>query len=168
LTFTAKPVRIYRKTLAADTFTSLADSEKIILNGNKTDNTIENGWTTQVSKGASRAIAAHPNPNENLGEQQDTGLDEDVYTIIGSISRADLAVNSFINNLETWNEEAQEFDVELPFGRFSIEIDRAPGLNKIADATDGLEIRSLDWDMKAEEQNETVFTLVLSRGKEVS
>jgi len=27
LTFTAKPVRIYRKTLAADTFLSLADAE---------------------------------------------------------------------------------------------------------------------------------------------
>ncbi len=168
MTFTQKPVRIYRKTLAADTFGGLAATEKIILNGNGTDNTVENGWTTQVTKGAPRAIAGHPNPNENLGEQQDTGLDEDVYTVIGSISRADLVANSFIVNLETWNAEAQELNVELPFGRFSIEIDRAPGLNKISDQTDGLEIRSLDWDIKADTPNEIVFVLVLSRGQEVA
>ena len=168
MTFTEKPVRIYRKTLAADTFASLGATEKIILNGNGTDNTVANGWTTLTQKGAPRAIAGHPNPNENLGEQQDTGLDEDVYTIIGSISRADLVANSFMDNLETWNAEAQELPVELPFGRFSIEIDRAPRLNKISDQTDGLEIRSLDWELNAEVANESIFTLVLQRGKEVS
>ena len=168
MTFTPKQVRIYRKSLAADTFASLGITEKILLNGNGTNNTVENGWTTKITKGAPRAIAGHPNPNENLGEQQDTGLDEDVYTIIGSISRPDLVANSFITNLENWNEGAQEIQTEFPFGRFCIEMDRAPLLNKIADVTDGLEIRSLDWNLEAEEQNEITFTLVLSRGKEVS
>ena len=168
MTFTARKLRIYRKTLAADTFAGLAATEKLEFNATGTDNKIANGWTKGVHKGTPRAIAQHPNPNENLGEQQDTGLDEDVYTVEGSISRPDLVGNAFINNLETWNNEAQELQIQLPFGRFSIEIDKAPGLNKISGQTDGLEIRSLDWDLDGDVQNEILFVLVLSRGQEVT
>lgn len=166
MTFMTKPVRIYRKTLLTDTFATLAATEKLTFNATK-DETIANGWTSKTFKGTPRAIAGHPNPNENLGEQQDTGLDEDVYTIQGAVSRADLVVNVFMDNLVDWNEGEQETPIEFPFGRFSIEIDRAPALNKIASQVDGLEIRSLDWELDAEVPNQSLFTLVMSRGKEV-
>lgn len=167
MTFTARKLRIYRKTLAADTFAGLGATEKLEFNASGTDNKVANGWTTGIHKGTPRAIAQHPNPNENLGEQQDTGLDEDVYTIEGSISRPDLVANPFIDNLETWNEGAQENQIQLPFGRFSIELDKAPRLNKISSQVDGLEIRSLDWDLDGDIANEITFILVLSRGQEV-
>jgi len=168
MTFTAKKLRIYRKTLATDTFASLATTEKLEFNANGTDTSVANGFTTNIRKGLPRSIATHSNPNENLGEQQDSGLDEDVYTIHATISRPDLAANVFMNNLVEWQEIGeQESAVEQPFGRFSIEIDRAPALNKISSQSDGLEIRSIDLTLPAEAANECDVIIVLSRGKEV-
>lgn len=168
MTFTAKKLRIYRKTLASDTFGSLGSTEKLEFNANGTTTDVANGFTTNIRKGIPRSIATHGNPNENLGEQQDTGLDEDVYTIHITITRPDLAANVFMNNLVEWQETGeQESAIQQPFGRFSIEIDRAPALNKISSQSDGLEIRSIDFILPAEAPNECDVIIILSRGQEV-
>lgn len=162
--FTARKLRIYRKTLVADTFAGLAATEKIEFNANGQDNTIVNAWTKHIHHGAPRALAQHPNPNEELSEQQDTGKDEEVYEIDFVISKADDVSNSFIVNLLDFNANDQELPV-LPFGRFSIEIDRAPGFNRVSNATDGLEIADLFFDMDEDTPNELTGTIILSRGK---
>ena len=162
-------IRIYRKASPSDTFASLGTTEKIELNVNGTDNKVANMWSTHWHRGSPRALAEHPNPNEQLGEQQDTGLDEKVYEIDFAISRADLVTNQFLINLELWNEEdgGQE-SLTMPFGRFSIELEEAPGLQLISDATKGLEMRSIDYDKDEETQNLLRGTLILSQGKQAS
>lgn len=162
-----KYIRIYRKTLPTDTFATLAVIEKIELNVNGTDNKISNMWSAGYQKGASRALAEHPNPNQNLSEQQDTGKDEDVFTIPFIISRADLVGNQFLVNLELWDNEdvgGQE-NLELPFGRFSIEFQDNAHFDFISSATQGLIMRSLDYSKDPETQNQLIGTLVLSKGK---
>jgi len=162
-----KYIRIYRKLTPADTYASLAVAEKITLNVNGTDNTISNMFSAGYQKGASRALAEHPNPNENLSEQQDTGKDEDVFTIPFVISRSDLVGNQFLVNLESWDNEdvgGQE-NLELPFGRFSIEFQDNAHFDFIAGATQGLIMRSLDYSKDPETQNQLTGTLILSKGK---
>lgn len=162
-----KYIRIYRKLVPADTFASLGVVDKIILNDNGTDNVTANMYSAGYQKGASRALAEHPNPNQNLSEQQDTGKDEDVFTIPFVISRADLVGNQFLVNLESWDNEddgGQE-NLELPFGRFSIEFQDNAHFDFIADATRGLIMRSLNYSKDPETQNQLTGTLVLSKGR---
>ena len=161
--FVAREFRIFRKTLPTDTFGSLGFFDKLTFNGNGQDNTVANGWTTGFRIGTPRDIAKHDNPNENLSEQQDTGLDESVTEIKGIISRSELISNIFMNNLVDWNNEAQESTV-LSFGRFAFDIDRAPKLSQDATATTGMEIRSLTFDILEEDPNLMEFTLILSKG----
>jgi hypothetical protein len=161
----AKEIRIYRKTLAADTFGTLAATEKISLNANGNDNKIANMWSTFIHHGSPRGIAEHPNPNQNLSENQDTGLEEIVYEIDFVLSRADLVGNQFMVNLVSFKDGSQENVGELPFGRFSIEIDRNPNLNLISGNTLGLKVRDITFDMDEETANETTgrITLVEAR-----
>jgi len=72
-----------------------------------------------------------------LSENQDTGLDEIVYEIDYCLSRADLVGNQFMINLIAFKNESQENIAELPFGRYSIEIDRSPLLNLISGNAQG-------------------------------
>ena len=68
-------------------------------------------------------------------------------------------------NLINWqNNDAQEL-IALPFGRFAFEIDRAPALSQEANATTGMEIRSLTWDILEETPNAIEFTMILSKGE---
>lgn len=166
MTFTAREFKIYRKTLVSDTFASLASTEKLTFNGNTNISDVANGWTTGFKTGEPRDIAKHDNPNENLSEQQDAGLDENTIEIKGIISRADLITNVFMNNLVNWNEDedGQESTV-LPMGRFAFDLDRAPKLSQQANATTGMEIRSLSFEMLEDEPNLMSFTLILSKGK---
>lgn len=162
-----KYIRIYRKLVTGDTFASLGATEKIELNVNGTDNNIANMWSKGYQKGASHGLAEHPNPNQNLSEQQDTGKDEDVFTIPFSISRSDLVGNQFLINLESWDNEdvnGQE-SLPLPFGRFSIEFEDNPHFDFISSELQGLEMRSLDYSKDPEVQNELTGILVLSKGK---
>jgi len=167
MAFSARQIKIYRKTLVADTFASLAATEKLAFNSLGKDENIANGWTTRVRVGTPRDIAKHDNPNEALSEQQDTGLDESVTEFKGIISRADLVVNVFMDNLINWNEEetnGQESPV-LPFGRFAFDIDRAPKLSQQSNATTGMEIRNLTFEFIEDEPNLMEFTLTMSKGK---
>ena len=159
-------IRIYRKTNAADTFAGLGVGEKITLNANGKTNNIANMWSTGWHYGSPRGIAEHPNPNQNLSENQDTGLDEIVYEIDFSISRPDLVGNQFLLNLVTWKDEEQENVGQLPFGRFSIEIDKAPLLNLVSDQTKGLKIRDIPYDFDEETQNELTGTIILVEARE--
>jgi len=155
-------VRIYRKLVPADTFGGLTSTEKLEFNLTS-DNTVANGWTKRIgpiSKG--RAIADNPDPNGPLGENQDTGTEEDTIQVEGSVSRADLVGNAFKVNLNSFRDDGQESNA-LPMGRFSIEIDRDPGENVIASATLGLKVRSLIWDMDEDVPNETTFILILEK-----
>ena len=165
--FTARQIRIGRKTLVGDTFASLGVTEKIAINALGQDNSIANMWSRNIHTGTPTAVAEHPNPNENLAEQQDTGLDEDVYRIEGVISRADLIGNQFLINLETWNNEGKDLPA-LPFGRFFIELDRAPLKNKDANATDGLIFRLFDVDMDEDIPNQLDYVIEFSRGEAAS
>jgi len=158
-------IRIYRKAIVADTFAGLGVTEKIELNVNGTNNTVANMWSKKYTKGAPRGIAEHANPNQELSEQQDTGKDEEVYTIDFAISRADLVGNQFLLNLETWNGDAGQENLVLPFGRFSIEFENIPLFDLISNGTQGLEIRSLDYTKEEETQNLLEGVIVLSRGK---
>jgi len=164
--FEAREFRIFRKTLPSDTFGSLSSADKLTFNGNATDNNVANGWTTGFRIGTPRDVAKHDNPNENLSEQQDTGLDESVTEIKGVISRADLISNIFMNNLVDWNEEDEgQESTDMPFGRFAFDMDRAPKLSQAADATKGMEMRSLTFDILEADPNAIEFTLILSKGK---
>ena len=157
-----RKVRIYRKLVPSNTFASLASTEKLEFNASK-DNTIANGFTTRIgpiTKG--RGIASNPDPNGPLGENQDTGTDEDTIQIEGSVSRADLVGNAFKVNLNSFRDDGQE-NTNLPMGRFSVEVDRDPGENVIASATLGLKVRSLIWDMDEDIPNKTDFTLTLEK-----
>ncbi len=157
-----RKVRIYRKLVPADTFGLLAATEKLEFNASR-DNTLANGWTTRIgpiTKG--RGIADNPDPNGPLGENQDTGTDEDTIQIEGTVSRADLVGNAFKVNINSFRDDGQENN-DLPMGRFSIEIDRDPGENVIATATIGLKVSSLIWDMDEEVPNETKFILLLEK-----
>lgn len=162
-------IRIYRKLVPSDTFASLGTTEKITLNINGSDVKIANMWSTKWKKGAPRGLAEHANPNQDLSEQQDTGKDEEVYTIDFAIARADLVGNQFLVNLELWNGDinSQE-NLEMPFGRFSIEFQAAALLDTISDATKGLEIRSIDYDKDEEIQNKLSGVIVLSKGKQAT
>lgn len=162
-------IRIYRKLVPADTFGILGTTEKIELNVNGTDVKIANMWSTKWKKGAPRGIAEHANPNQELSEQQDTGKDEEVYTIDFVIARADLVGNQFLVNLEFWNGDidSQE-NLDMPFGRFSIEFQAVALLDLVSDATKGLEIRSIDFDKDEEVQNKLSGTIVLSKGKQAT
>jgi len=162
-------IKIYRKLVPADTFATLGVTEKIELNVNATDVKIANMWSTKWKKGAPRGIAEHANPNQELSEQQDTGKDEEVWTIDFAIARADLVGNQFLVNLEAWNGDidSQE-NLNMPFGRFSVEFVGVPLLNLISDATKGLEIRSIDYDKDEEVQNKLNGVIVLSKGKQAT
>lgn len=156
-------VRIYRKTVPADTFATLASTEKLEFNASK-DNTVANGWTTKIgpiTKG--RGIADNPNPNNPLGENQDTGEDEYVVQIEGSISRADDVTNAFKINLNSFESGEQE-NLALPMGVFSIEIDRDPHENLISDVTKGLKVRTLQWTEDEDTPNKTDFIFILEKG----
>ena len=159
-------IRIYRKTNAADTFVGLPSTEKIAFNVNGTDVEVQNAFTTGLRYGSPRGIAEHPNPNQNLSENQDTGLDEIVYEVDFTISRADLVSNEFMNNLVLWRDGPQESVTQLPFGVFAIEIDRAPALNLISDQTKGLKIRDIIFNLEEETKNETSGTIILVEGRQ--
>lgn len=165
MTFTARLFKIYRKTLPTDTFASVPSFDKLTFNANGTDNSVANGWTTGFKFGSPRDIAKHDNPNEDLSEQQDAGLDENTIEIKGIISRADLIANEFMNNLVNWQDESPQESTVLPFGVFAFEIDRAPRLSQGASAINGEEIRSLTWEMLEDVPNAIEFTLILSKGK---
>ena len=154
-------IRIYRKSLASDTFASLGVGEKISLNANGKDNEIANMWSTFIKYGSPRGIAEHPNPNQNLSENQDTGLDEIVYEVDFVISRSALIGNQFMLNLVSFRDGEQENVAELPNGVFSIEIDRNPHLNLISSQIIGLKIRDIVFNMDEETGNETSGTITL-------
>ena len=164
--FPVRTFKIFRKAAPSDTFGSLASTEKLTFNGNAQSNIVANGWTTGFRIGSARDIAKHDNPNENLAEQQDAGLDEKVYEFKLIISRADLITNIFMNNLVNWDEDdnGQE-STAMPFGRFAFDIERAPKLSQGASATTGMEIRSLTFEIIEEDPNLTEVTLILSKGK---
>ena len=67
-------------------------------------------------------------------------------------------------NLLDWNEREQE-STSLPMGKFAFDINRNPHLSQTANATTGMEIRSLSWIIIEEEPNSTGFILILSKGK---
>lgn len=157
-----RKVRLYRKTLVADTFGGLASTEKLEFNLSK-DNKVANGWTTRIgpiTKG--RGIADNPDPNGPLGENQDTGTEEDTIQLEGVVSRADDLTNVFKINLNSFRDDTQE-ELVLPMGKFSIEFDRDPHENVISNATLGMKVRSLVWDMDEEVPNETKFILILEK-----
>ena len=159
-------IRLYRKSLASDTFGSLPTADKLTFNAGTKD--VENAdlWTTYLHHGSPRGIAEHPNPNQNLSENQDTGLDEIVYEIDYACSRADLIGNQFMINLVSFKEGSQENVAELPNGRFSLEIDRNPNLNKISGNTIGLKIRDITFDMDEETPNLTTGTITLIESRD--
>ncbi len=163
--FSAREFKIFRKTLPTDTFTSLSNSEKLAFNANGTDNKVVNGWTTGFRIGSPRDIAKHDNPNENLAEQQDTGLDENTIEIKGVIARADIVTNIFMANLVEWQNEGAQESNSLPFGKFAFDLNRAPFLSQKSNATTGMEIRSLSWDILEDTPNSIEFTLILSKGQ---
>lgn len=165
MAFSARLFLIYRKTLPTDTFASLTESEKLTFNGNGTESSIANGWTTGFRIGAPRDIAKHDNPNENLSEQQDAGLDENTIEIKGVIARSDVLTNIFMANLVEWQNEGAQESNSLPFGKFAFDLNRAPALSQQANATTGMEIRSLSWDILEEVPNAIEFTLILSKGE---
>ena len=155
-------VRLYRKLVPGDTFATLGATEKLEFNAS-TDNTVANGFTTKIgpiTKG--RGIADNPNPNNPLGENQDTGESELVIQIEGSISRADDVTNAFKINLNSFESEDQE-SIALPMGRFAIEIDRDPHENLISTATVGLKIRTLQWIEDEDTPNKVDFILILEK-----
>lgn len=157
-----RKVRLYRKLVPADTFATLASTEKLEFNTSQ-DEAVANGWTTKIgpiTKG--RGIADNPNPNNDLGENQDTGQAELVYQIEGSVSRADDVTNAFKINLNDFEDKDQE-NVNLPFGRFSIEFDRDPHENLVSDGTTGLKIRSLQWLEDEDVPNKADFILILEK-----
>lgn len=163
--FTPREFKIYRKTLPTDTFGSISDSEKLTFNANGTDNSVVNGWTTGFRIGSPRDIAKHDNPNENLSEQQDSGLDENTIEIKGVISRSDIVTNIFMANLVEWQNDGAQESISLPFGKFAFELNRSPHLSQTSNATTGLEIRSLTWDILEDTPNQIEFTLILSKGQ---
>jgi len=165
MVFVPREFKIYRKTLPTDTFGSLPDFDKLTFNGNGTETDVANGWTTGFRIGSPRDIAKHDNPNENLSEQQDSGLDENTIEIKGVIARSDLLINDFMNNLINWQDQGPQESLVLPFGRFAFELDRAPALSQGSSAIAGLEIRSLSWDILEDTPNAIEFTLILSKGK---
>lgn len=159
-------IRIYRKTNAADTFGSLGPTEKITLNAGTKD--VENAdmWSTFLHLGSPRGIAEHPNPNQNLSENQDTGLDEIVYEVDYALSRSDLVGNQFMINLISFKDGPQESVGELPFGLFSIEIDRSPLLNLISGNSQGLKVRDITFDLDEDIPNLTTGTITLVQALE--
>lgn len=165
MAFNARLFKIYRKTLPTDTFASLADFDKLTFNGNGKETDVANGWTIGFKIGSPRDIAKHDNPNENLSEQQDSGLDENTIEIKGVISRPDLLTNIFMNNLINWQDQGPQEFIALPMGRFAFEIDRVPALSQGANAISGLEIRDLSWEILEDTPNAIEFTLILSKGQ---
>jgi len=165
MAFTAREFKIFRKTLPTDTFASLGIGDKLTFNANGNDTSVANGWTTGFKIGSPRDIAKHDNPNENLSEQQDSGLDENTIEIKGVIARPDLISNIFINNLVQWQDLGFQESLVLPFGRFAFDLDRAPVLSQSANSVTGMEIRSLTWELLEEIPNAIEFTLILSKGK---
>jgi len=154
-----RKVRIFRKTNPGDTFASVASTDKLEFNVSQ-DTKIPNGWTKHIKLPKGRGIADNPNPNEELGENQDTGEIDLIYRIDGVVSRADDITNTFKINLNSFESGTQE-TTTLPLGVFSIEIDRDPHENIASSATLGLKVRSLEWNMDEETTNMTDFTIVL-------
>ena len=160
-----RKVRIFRKTLVGDTFGSLGATEKLEFNVSQ-DEKVSNGWTKHIKIAKGRGIADNPNPNEDLGENQDTGELDLIYRIDGVVSRADDITNQFKANLNAFEQGEQE-TTTLPFGKFSIEIDRDPHENISSSATIGLKVKSLTWDEDEETTNMADFVLVLIKSKTV-
>ena len=95
-----------------------------------------------------------------MAENQDTGADEFIITIRGTVSRADDATNAFKINLNSFRDDGQE-STALPAGRFSLEIDRDAHENIISSAILGLKVRSLNWILDEETPNMEDFILKL-------
>ena len=69
-------------------------------------------------------------------------------------------------NLVDFKEGSQESVTELPNGRFAIEIDRNPHLNKVSNATVGLKVRDITFDMDEETPNLTTGTITLIESRD--
>lgn len=161
MVFTVHKVRLYRKTAVSDTFAGLAATEKLEFNVSQ-DESVANGWTTMINIPGSRGIGDTPAPGEDLAENQDTGADEFLIIVRGTISRADDATNAFKINLNSFRDGAQE-ELVLPAGKFSLELDRDPHENIISIATLGLKVKSLEWILDEEIPNMEDFILKLEK-----
>jgi len=144
-------VRIYRKLVPADTFASLASTEKLEFNVSQ-DTKIANGWTTGHTIPTGRGIAEITNPNQNFAESQDTGLDDKMFEVRGVCSRPDVVAHAFIIGLNAFLDGDQENN-NLPNGRFAVEFDADPNNNLISSATQGLKVEGLEWIFEDEEPN---------------
>lgn len=161
-----RKIRIYRKTNPGDTYAGLASTEKLEFNASKTITT-PNGHTIESKIIKGRDIAENPDPQADLSESQDTGLGETVYQLVGTISRSDDITNSFLVNIENWSNESQESNA-MPFGRFAIELDRAPLLNILANASVGLKFTYVEYLFDEDIPNALQYIIRLTKAKVAS
>ena len=140
---------LYRVNTPGQTISILDANEKIIYN-NSTDITAHAGFITNVEISNTTGIGNNQAAEQDLGDHQDLGSVEQIYTITGFISKRteSPAVTNLITIMKKWDDEIKT-NTNFVHGRFGIYIDDFIQYNIAPDGTGanqvGLIWKSLKW-----------------------
>lgn len=140
-------ITIYRVTNAGDTIANITSSEKLELDLDL-DATLKTAHCHDYSMEGSRDVAQNPIADQDLAEHQDTGLGDEIYAFLISISQRSNSVIGGSNveafKLENWWQESSETD-DFPAGRFGIQIFDFIVKNLVPTSTKGLYFKYRKW-----------------------
>lgn len=140
-------ITIYRVTNPGDTIGNIAATEKIELDLD-VDPTLPTPKCHDYFIDGDRDVAENPIADEDLAEHQDTGLGDEIYWFLISISKRSNGVSGGINvvaqRLEDWYQQGSEND-NFPAGRFGIQINDFAVKTFVPTATKGLYFKRRKW-----------------------
>ena len=140
---------LYRVNTAGQTISILDANEKIIFNTG-TDVATHSGFITSVEISNTTGIGNNQAAEQDLGDHQDLGSVEQIYTLTGFIAKRTEApaATNLITIMKKWDDEIKT-NTNFVHGRFGIYIDDFIQYNIAPDGTGanqvGLIWKSLKW-----------------------
>lgn len=140
-------ITIYRVTNPGDTIGTIAASEKLQLDVD-VDPTQPTAKCHDWNVDGNRDVAQNAVADQDLAEHQDTGLGDEVYTFLISISKrangSSGGTNAEASKLESWYQGGSE-NANFPAGRFGVQINDFSIKSLIPTSTKGLYFKSRKW-----------------------
>ena len=140
-------ITIYRVTNPGDNIGNIGAGEKLLLDID-VDPTLKTTHCHEYSITGGRDVAQNAIADQDLGEHQDTGLGDEVYEILVTVSQRSNSVAGGTNleaqKIEDFYQEGSEND-NFPAGRFGIQINDFVVKNLVPNTTKGLYFKYRRW-----------------------
>jgi len=140
-------ITIYRVTNAGDTIGNISTAEKLELDLD-VDPLQPTAKCHDWNIDGARDVSQNAIADQDLAEHQDTGLGDEIYNFLISISKrangSSGGLNAEAAKLEQWYQSSSE-TTDFPAGRFGVQINDFAIKNLVPTSTKGLYFKSRKW-----------------------